>query len=175
MAAPPTPEWAKAFPEPRTIPPKITHQVLVDILNTQTAGVDYVVVDVRRVDIEVRADLETAPGTKILTIKPRVILTGAHQRRYQRARTDVLPDSSDAAAHLIQDPQGNLPLPELARSWAAVRRVVRRRVARGRLVSGACPGRRHEDVAGALCCGQGQDHPRPRSGPNRLSPPFHHV
>ncbi|KAI0259325.1 hypothetical protein BC834DRAFT_943424, partial [Gloeopeniophorella convolvens] len=52
MAAPPTPDWAKPFPEPRTVPPKITPDALCEIIRTQRAGTDYLVVDVRRADIE---------------------------------------------------------------------------------------------------------------------------
>ncbi|KAI0312890.1 hypothetical protein OF83DRAFT_600739 [Amylostereum chailletii] len=46
------PAWAASFPQPRTVPPKISTDELVELMQTQKAGVDFVVVDVRRTDIE---------------------------------------------------------------------------------------------------------------------------
>ncbi|KAI0067550.1 hypothetical protein BV25DRAFT_1818913 [Artomyces pyxidatus] len=47
-----TPMWAANFPQPISTPPKISHEELEELMRTKTAGVDFVVVDVRRTDIE---------------------------------------------------------------------------------------------------------------------------
>ncbi|KAI0041387.1 Rhodanese-like protein [Auriscalpium vulgare] len=52
MSASQIPAWATGLPPPRATPPKISTEQLVEMMKTQTAGVDYVVVDVRRTDIE---------------------------------------------------------------------------------------------------------------------------
>jgi len=55
MAAPTkpkTPAWAVGFPEPRATPRKLSVDELLALTKTGTAGVDYVVVDVRRTDVE---------------------------------------------------------------------------------------------------------------------------
>ena len=49
----PTPAWALDFPEPKATPPKISQEELAELVRTKSAGVDYLVVDVRRSDIEV--------------------------------------------------------------------------------------------------------------------------
>ncbi|ETW80362.1 hypothetical protein HETIRDRAFT_243514, partial [Heterobasidion irregulare TC 32-1] len=46
------PAWALDFPEPKATPPKISQEELAELVRTKTAGVDYLVVDVRRSDVE---------------------------------------------------------------------------------------------------------------------------
>ncbi|KAF8598527.1 hypothetical protein BDV93DRAFT_398789, partial [Ceratobasidium sp. AG-I] len=44
--------WHAAFPTPSFDSPRMSHQVLAEMMAKRTAGVDYIVVDVRRTDFE---------------------------------------------------------------------------------------------------------------------------
>ncbi|KAH9173046.1 Rhodanese-like domain-containing protein [Lactarius sanguifluus] len=48
----PTPAWALSFPEPRSHPLRMSPEALHELLTTKSAAVDFVVVDVRRTDID---------------------------------------------------------------------------------------------------------------------------
>ncbi|KAH9018151.1 hypothetical protein EDB85DRAFT_2013380 [Lactarius pseudohatsudake] len=48
----PTPAWALSFPEPRSHPLRMSPDALHELLTTKSAAVDFVVVDVRRTDID---------------------------------------------------------------------------------------------------------------------------
>jgi hypothetical protein len=55
MAAPkPTPAWALSYPEPRSRPLIMSSDTLHELLTTKSAAVDFIVVDVRRTDTDVR-------------------------------------------------------------------------------------------------------------------------
>lgn len=47
-----TPQWHAAFPTPAFDTPRMSPESLADIMNSKVAGVDYLVVDVRRTDFE---------------------------------------------------------------------------------------------------------------------------
>jgi hypothetical protein len=50
----PTPPWALSFPEPRSHPPNISPDELHELVTTKAPVVDFIVVDVRRTDVDVR-------------------------------------------------------------------------------------------------------------------------
>jgi hypothetical protein len=50
----PTPAWALSFPEPRSSPSKMSPDALHELMTTKAAGADFIVVDVRRTDVDVR-------------------------------------------------------------------------------------------------------------------------
>jgi arsenical-resistance protein 2 len=50
----PTPTWALSFPEPRSRPLSMSPDALYELLTTKSATVDFIIVDVRRTDIDVR-------------------------------------------------------------------------------------------------------------------------
>ena len=50
----PTPAWALSFPEPRSHPLSMSPDELHDLLTTKSPTVDFIVVDVRRTDVDVR-------------------------------------------------------------------------------------------------------------------------
>jgi arsenical-resistance protein 2 len=50
----PTPAWALSFPEPRSRPPGKSPDALYELITTKAAAVDFVIVDVRRTDVDVR-------------------------------------------------------------------------------------------------------------------------
>ena len=50
----PAPSWSAGLPEPKSSPPGVSHEELVQLVRTKTAGKDYIVVDVRRDDFKVR-------------------------------------------------------------------------------------------------------------------------
>lgn len=47
--------WYSVYPTPAFDTPRITAAELADLIKTKVAGVDYIVVDVRRTDFEARA------------------------------------------------------------------------------------------------------------------------
>ncbi|KAN0131784.1 hypothetical protein V8E53_010312 [Lactarius tabidus] len=49
----PTPTWALSYPEPRSHPLSMSPDALHELLTTKSATVDFIVVDVRRTDIDV--------------------------------------------------------------------------------------------------------------------------
>ena len=49
-----TPAWALSFPEPRSHPLSMSPDALHELLTTKSAAVDFIVVDVRRTDVDVR-------------------------------------------------------------------------------------------------------------------------
>jgi hypothetical protein len=102
----PTPAWAVPFPEPRATPSKISVDDLLAIMKTGTAGVDYVVVDVRRTDIEVRIVLLS------LFFKPIHLNrhSGLDKGRYKPAGPNVLPDTAHALTRLISYSKSNFSL-----------------------------------------------------------------
>ncbi|KZO91635.1 hypothetical protein CALVIDRAFT_541675 [Calocera viscosa TUFC12733] len=46
-------EWYEAFPEPSWDTPTVTAKELVELMKTKKAGVDYIVIDLRRTDFEI--------------------------------------------------------------------------------------------------------------------------
>lgn len=48
-----TPEWAKALPLPKSNPGRIDASDVAELIHTKEAGVDFVVVDLRKADWEV--------------------------------------------------------------------------------------------------------------------------
>lgn len=50
----PTPTWALSFPEPRSHPPGISPEALHELVTTKAPVVDFLVIDVRRTDVDVR-------------------------------------------------------------------------------------------------------------------------
>jgi len=52
-APPATPDWHSFFPTPSFDTPRISAEDLVELMKTQKAGQDYIVIDLRRNDFEV--------------------------------------------------------------------------------------------------------------------------
>lgn len=48
------PDWAKGLPLPRSNPEHISASEVAELVSTKQAGVDFVVVDLRKADWEVR-------------------------------------------------------------------------------------------------------------------------
>ena len=48
----PTPAWALSFPQPRSHPPNISTDGLHELVATQAPAVDFIIVDVRRTDVD---------------------------------------------------------------------------------------------------------------------------
>jgi hypothetical protein len=53
-----TSQWHDAYPTPPFNSPRISAESLAEIINKKVAGVDYIVVDVRRTDFEASLDLD---------------------------------------------------------------------------------------------------------------------
>jgi hypothetical protein len=51
----PTPAWALSFPEPRSHPASMSPDALHELVTTKAPVVDFIVVDVRRTDVDVRS------------------------------------------------------------------------------------------------------------------------
>ncbi|KAI0245862.1 hypothetical protein BJV78DRAFT_1119777 [Lactifluus subvellereus] len=51
----PTPVWAQSFPEPSSRPPSMSLDALHELISTKTTAIDFIVVDVRRTDVDVRS------------------------------------------------------------------------------------------------------------------------
>ena len=49
----PTPTWALSFPEPRSRPPSMSLDALHELITTKVAATDFIIVDVRRSDVDV--------------------------------------------------------------------------------------------------------------------------
>jgi len=49
----PTPTWALSFPEPRSRPPNMSPDALYELITTKAAATDFIIVDVRRTDVDV--------------------------------------------------------------------------------------------------------------------------
>lgn len=50
----PAPSWSVGLPEPVSSPPGISNEVVAVLIKTKESGKDFIVVDVRRTDFEVR-------------------------------------------------------------------------------------------------------------------------
>ena len=49
------PDWAKSLPLPQSSPAHIDPAEVAELIHTKQAGIDYVVVDLRKADWDVRA------------------------------------------------------------------------------------------------------------------------
>ncbi|KAI9452670.1 hypothetical protein F5148DRAFT_985887 [Russula earlei] len=49
----PTPSWALSFPQPRSRPSSMSPDALQRLMTTKVAAVDFIVIDVRRTDVDV--------------------------------------------------------------------------------------------------------------------------
>lgn len=52
--SPVPPSWSVGLPEPKSSPPGISNEAVADLIKTKESGKDFIVVDVRRTDFEVR-------------------------------------------------------------------------------------------------------------------------
>lgn len=51
----PAPSWSVGLPEPKSSPPGISNEVVADLIKTKESGKDFIIVDTRRTDFEVRS------------------------------------------------------------------------------------------------------------------------
>jgi arsenical-resistance protein 2 len=50
----PTPAWAQSYPEPRSRPSSMSPDTLRELITTKAPAIDFIIVDVRRADVDVR-------------------------------------------------------------------------------------------------------------------------
>jgi len=91
----PTPAWALSFPEPRSHPANISPDALHELVTTKAPVVDFIVVDVRRTDVDVRP---ISRPVELLEshICHLLITPGRGPWCHQLARADVLSAAPDA-------------------------------------------------------------------------------
>ena len=57
----PTPNWALSFPEPCSRPPSMSLDALYELITTKAAATDFIIVDVRRTDVDVCVNSRRGP------------------------------------------------------------------------------------------------------------------
>jgi hypothetical protein len=83
-----TPEkiWHSAFPTPSFNTPRMSHEVLAELIGQRAFGVDYIVVDVRRTDFEVGFSYRQR-STGVFTFQSTSLCLSKGQSIYQRIRS----------------------------------------------------------------------------------------
>jgi hypothetical protein len=105
----PTPAWALSFPQPRSHPPNISTDGLHELVATKAPVVDFIIVDVRRTDVDVRTLQD--PWCCIVSYNPHFSITiGRDPWCHQLACADILSVAPDADHSSRKDPDRNFPL-----------------------------------------------------------------
>ncbi len=93
--APAPPKWFEALPAPKSSPQRISCTELHELMVGKQAGIDYVVVDVRRADIEVCEEFlrHTAEASRLMPARLSGTPRLRASQRDQPPGPDTLPDS----------------------------------------------------------------------------------
>ena len=145
----PTPAWAQSFPEPRSRLLGMSPDALHELLTTKSAAIDFIVVDVRRTDIEVLPFLGLVGYTErlicLVTMYP-----GYDHRCHQPASADVLPIASHADFHPREVSNRHFSLFFVTWTSPTMCRMASRYAPAGLRVQSFRPRRRNESMARTL-------------------------
>ena len=126
----PTPAWALSFPQPRSHPPNISTDGLHELVATKAPTVDFIIVDVRRTDVDVRTVRD--PWCRIVSYDARLPIAIGHDPWcHQLACANILSVAPDADHSSRKNPDRSFPLFFIAREshalcWMASRRTAAR-------------------------------------------------
>ena len=115
----PTPAWALSFPQPRSHPPNISTDGLHELVTTKGPAVDFIIVDVRRTDVDVRTIQDPWCYCLIYCRLPTTI--GRDPWCHQLARANILSFAPDADHSSRKDPDRSFPLFFITRESHALR------------------------------------------------------
>jgi len=134
----PTAAWALSFPQPRSHPPNISIDGLHELITTKVPAVDFIIVDVRRTDVDVRTIHDTL--CCIVSYDTHLLITiGRNPWCHQLACANILSFAPDADRSSREDPDRNFPLFFIARESHALRWVASRCAAAKFKVQGLHP------------------------------------
>jgi hypothetical protein len=121
----PTPAWALSFPQPRSHPPNISTDGLHELVATKAPAVDFIIVDVRRTDVDVRTVQDL--WCRIVPYNARLLIAiGRDPWCHQLACANILSVAPDADHSSRKNPDRSFPLFFIAREshalcWVASR------------------------------------------------------
>lgn len=105
----PTPAWALSFPQPRSHSPNISTDELHELVVTKAPAVDFIIVDVRRTDVDVRTIQD--PWCRIVSYNARLPITiGRNPWCHQHTCANILSVAPDADYSSRKDPDRSFPL-----------------------------------------------------------------
>jgi hypothetical protein len=134
----PTPAWALPFPQPRSHPPNISTDGLHELVASKAPAVDFIIVDVRRTDVDVRTIQDA--WCCIVSYDPHFPITiGRDPWCNQLACTNILSVAPDGDHSSRKDPNRSFPLFFIARESHALRWVASRCIAARFKVQGLHP------------------------------------
>jgi hypothetical protein len=121
----PTPAWALSFPQPRSHPPNISTDGLHELVTTKEPTVDFIIVDVRRTDVDVRTIQDSQ--CCIVSYSAHLPITiGRDPWCHQLACANTLSVAPDVDRSSRKDPDRSFPLFFIARESHALRWVASR-------------------------------------------------